>query len=796
MSKTITFIDAEIGTKDYLVRDIGALNDDGTSFHSASLPGFADFIRKSVFICGHNVINHDIKYLEKAIGRKLEKIPIDTLYLSPLLFPKRPYHKLLKDDKLQVDELNNPLNDCQKCSTLFYDEVNAFMRLSADVQWIFASLLSPFEEFDGFFQYLDFRIPQETVPRGFDLRTIFRGAQKEAQKKTAERIRQCFDGRVCTNAPVEMLVEKYPRELAYALALIGAGDAHSVTPPWLLKNFPQVDLVLWTLCNVPCGDGCAYCRARLDPHQNLQHFFGFSDFRTYDGEPLQEKAVRAAIDGRSLLAIFPTGGGKSLTFQLPALMAGASAHALTVVISPLQSLMKDQVDHLAEAGIAEAVTINGLLDPVSRADAIARVTDGSASLLYIAPEMLRSKTVMRMLSVRTIARFVIDEAHCFSAWGQDFRVDYLFVGDFIRQLQESKHNGQVIPVSCFTATAKQKVISDIRDYFKVKLDLNLDVIASDAARENLRYSVLHVANNEQKYNKLRGLLMSSNCPCIVYVSRTKRAEEIATKLTHDGFSAMPYHGKMDPNDKIEIQNGFIDNKIQVIVATSAFGMGVDKKDVGLVVHYDISDSLENYVQEAGRAGRDPNMQADCYVLFNDSDLDQHFVLLNQTKLSVSEIRQVWKAVKDLMRKRSKVCCSALEIARQAGWEGVIADVETRVRSALTALEEAGLIRRGNNVPQVYASSIMVQNVPQAIEKLEHSALFSEQERVNAVRIIKSLISARSIEKAQGGDAESRIDYLADTLGIEKKSGDRCCTTNATGKNIGGFAGYVCLYFKG
>lgn len=136
--------------------------------------------------------------------------------------------------------------------------------------------------------------------------------------------------------------------------------------------------------------------------------------------------------------MFPTGGGKSVTFQLPALMAGEAIHGLTVVISPLQSLMKDQVDNLEERGLAEAVTINGLLSPVERKDSLDRVMNGTASMLYISPEQLRSKTIERLLMSRNIARFVIDEAHCFSAWGQDFRVDYLYIGDFIRELQKKK----------------------------------------------------------------------------------------------------------------------------------------------------------------------------------------------------------------------------------------------------------------------------------------------------------------------------------------------------------------------
>lgn len=169
--------------------------------------------------------------------------------------------------------------------------------------------------------------------------------------------------------------------------------------------------------------------------EKTQDFFGYDNFRTYDGEPLQEQAAAAAVNNDSLLAIFPTGGGKSITFQLPALMAGENYKGLTVVISPLQSLMKDQVDNLSEKGIVDAVTINGLLDPIERAESIRRVESGLASLLYISPESLRSKTIEKLLLSRQIARFVIDEAHCFSSWGHDFRVDYLYIGDFIKEFK-------------------------------------------------------------------------------------------------------------------------------------------------------------------------------------------------------------------------------------------------------------------------------------------------------------------------------------------------------------------------
>ena len=729
--------------------DFGALQNSGKEFHQSSKNGFLFFIKGAEYLCGHNIIHHDLEVLkENSLNHKKR---IDTLYLSPLLFPKRPYHKLLKDDKLQTEELNNPLNDCKKAKELFEEEINTFKSLSPYLQKVFVNLLYPFVEFKDFFNYLG------VVPAQIDLEKL---------------ISSFFEERICRHAPLSKFIEHRPIELAYALALINTNDNKSITPPWLLYNFPAIENIMQQLCSTPCHEAdCSYCRSKLNIHKGLEDIFGYSEFRTFDGEPMQERAVQAAIDGKSLLTVFPTGGGKSLTFQLPALMSGKAVHGLTVIISPLQSLMKDQVDNLLEKNITEAVTINGLLDPIARANAFERVADGSATLLYISPEMLRSKTIEKLLLSRNVIRFVIDEAHCFSSWGQDFRVDYLYIGDFIKQLQEKKRLEAPIPVSCFTATAKQKVISDIRDYFKRTLDIELQLFASSADRQNLKYQVYHAETEEEKYNLMRKLLIANTTPTIVYVSRTRKTIDLAQKLTRDGFPALPFNGKMEASDKIANQNAFINNEVKVMVATSAFGMGVDKKDVGMVIHYDISDSLENYVQEAGRAGRDPEMEAKCYVLYSDHDLDKHFILLNQTKLSISEIQQVWSAIKRLTKQYKSVQCSALEIAREAGWNDEVTDIETRVRTAVSALEQAGYIKRGNNAPHVFATGITVKNMDEARKRIESSNLFDDKNRKNAIRIIKSLISSKSIANATQGhdeDAESRVDYLADILGMSKE----------------------------
>ena len=464
--QTITFIDTEINPKNQKILDIGGLRSDGSSFHKNSVSEFVQFLKGTQFICGHNILNHDIKYISNALNRTEINFSniIDTLYLSPLLFPTKPYHKLVKDDKLLSEERSNPLNDAIKTKELFDDEVTAFKQTDKTLQQIFYSLLADKKEFGAFFRFIDY------TSENLHLEKI---------------IRQKFENEICEHADLTKISLDYPIELAYCLSLINSfihsKSTYSITPAWVLKNYPEVEQIMLRLRNKPCLYGCAYCNKALDVRRGLKHFFGYDSYRTFGGKPLQENAAKAAINNKSILAVFPTGGGKSITFQVPALMSGESINGLTVVISPLQSLMKDQVDNLEKNGITQAVTINGLLDPIERAKSFERVEDGSASMLYISPESLRSKTIERVLLGRKIVRFVIDEAHCFSSWGQDFRVDYLYIGDFIKSIQEKKNLDEAIPVSCFTATAKQKVIEDICAYFKDKLSLKLELFTSTAS---------------------------------------------------------------------------------------------------------------------------------------------------------------------------------------------------------------------------------------------------------------------------------------------------------------------------
>lgn len=741
----ILYIDLEVDKKGKIRTVGGLLGKQELREHSNTR--LAEWIDKADFICGHNVIAHDLPVLKDALGRDpiKGKPAIDTLLWSPLLFPERPYHKLVKGYKLiNEDAPNDPLSDSKLCKHLLQDEVEAFTKLDAAWKAILHGLLGQQPAFQGFFQLV--------------------GYQPEENGSVGNRIHDYFWGRLCANASITKMAADHPVELAYVLALINTETSASVLPEYVVHEHPVTKDLLNALRFTACTQApCSYCLERLDIRAGLKRVFGYEDFRLFAGESgpgLQERAVRSAVQGRSLLAVFPTGGGKSITFQLPALMQGELTRDLTVVISPLVSLMKDQVDVLkSRHDVVNAAFISSLLAPLERDEAVERVANGEVHMLYLSPESLRSPTIHRLLSGRHIARFVIDEAHCFSAWGHDFRVDYLYIAEFIKDIQEAKGNVHPIAVSCFTATAKPQVIDDIRSYFKERLGLDLELFVTRAPRENLEYEVIHVEDTDDRKRKLVAVLRENPGPAIVYVHRTKRVGDLVELLEKSGIGATGYHGQMDRDEKQRNQNAFMAGEFPVMVATSAFGMGVDKEDIRTVVHYNISGSLEDYMQEAGRAGRSKDIEAKCFVLFNEQDLEGHFRLHQANKLNQKEIDQVWWAIKNLTKVREQVSKSALEIAHMAGWDEEVRDLETRIRTAVSVLEERGYVERKLNYTTVKATSMLVRNVSEAVKRIKAREDLDEKQKEDCIRMVQRIV------KNADQDGEARIDYLADTLGM-------------------------------
>ena len=313
----------------------------------------------------------------------------------------------------------------------------------------------------------------------------------------------------------------------------------------------------------------------------LQDYWGYTDFR-----PLQEDIIMSVLEGRDTLGLLPTGGGKSITFQVPAL----ALDGITVVITPLISLMKDQVDNLRAIGIKAIYMHSGLTRAENRL-AFDRCRLGKVKLLYISPEKLQSKTFIDQLRLFDISLIVVDEAHCISQWGYDFRPSYLRISS-IRALFPKA------PVLALTASATPEVVDDIM----ARLNFNgRNVFARSFTRENLSYIVRY---GDHKESLLLKVLENTAGSSIVYVRSRRRTREIADILIKHGISADFYHAGLAPEDKDEKQNRWKADQCRVMVATNAFGMGIDKPDVRVVVHHDLPSSLEEYYQEAGRAGRD------------------------------------------------------------------------------------------------------------------------------------------------------------------------------------------------
>jgi len=334
------------------------------------------------------------------------------------------------------------------------------------------------------------------------------------------------------------------------------------------------------------------------PIETLREVFGHDDFRAG-----QEQVVRALLDGRPSLAVFPTGGGKSICYQLPAVMLDG----LTLVVSPLIALMKDQVDSLNSRGIA-AARLDSTLDTHELGNLYRKLDHGEIKLLYIAPERLANEAFRKRVQGWNIALLAVDEAHCISEWGHNFRPDYLKLAMFRRSLRIRR-------VLALTATATPNVAAEIRRHFTIAKH---DFVRLSFHRPNLDLRVTPCTASERKRILLERLAAVSG-PVVVYVTRQETAEEVASFLVREGVQARAYHAGLHDDFRSDAQRAFMAGETRVIVATIAFGMGIDKADIRAVYHYNLPKSLENHAQEIGRAGRDGN-PAVCELLACGEDL--------------------------------------------------------------------------------------------------------------------------------------------------------------------------------
>ncbi len=723
-------IGAVFGEKSFVRKDKFSLPD--------ALADLDAFSAGATHALGHNLVSHDLPILASiAPDLALLRIPvIDTLYLSPLAFPQNPYHRLIKDYKLVSHSLSDPVADARLSAVLFCDQWESFAQEARSCP----DLLP-------FFRYATAAEGENSIGDHGGVSNIFAriSGAPEVPVIGIEEALQIFarvaGKRICKKSIEETLgpLLAHPADRisgAYALAWLRVGGGNSVIPIWVRKRFPVVAQALRAMRDIPCGDSsCTYCAETHDPVAQVQRYFGYPEFRRLPtGEPLQEEIVARGMSDGPLLGILPTGFGKSLCFQLPALVRYYRRGLLTVVISPLLSLMKDQKENLqAHTGTEAVAAIYGMLTGPERGAALDGVRMGDIGLLYISPEQLRNRSVRDALKYREIGAWVFDEAHCLSKWGHDFRPDYLYASRFIREFAESQ-GAEIPPVVCLTATAKKDVIEEILHHFKDNLGQILTLFPGGHERENLEFSVESVTSHN-KHPRIAELLREriAQGSAIVYCATRKKTVKSADYLKETGLDAAAFHADIHPAEKRRVQEAFTAGELAIICATNAFGMGIDKPDVRLVIHSDIPGSLENYLQEAGRAGRDLG-PAQCILLYNEEDIETQFGLAALSEIRKRDIEQILRGLRKLKQDEegnSVITTGDLlqDDEMNVSFDADQGQADTKVKAAVAWLERAGFLERNENRTRVFQGEPRFKSMEEACKKLDRLDLSPGRRRI-------------------------------------------------------------------
>lgn len=475
--------------------------------------------------------------------------------------------------------------------------------------------------------------------------------------------------------------------------------------------------------------------------QLLKTYFGFDNFKKG-----QANIIEKVLAGRDTLGIMPTGGGKSLCYQIPALILPG----LTVIISPLISLMKDQVDSLHQSGIS-ATFLNSTITKDEYNDRLNKIKNGTIKLVYVAPERLESGSFLNLLAEVKVSLVAIDEAHCISQWGHDFRPSYLLIKRLINSFTEKP------VVLALTATATPQVINDIHQLLKIEQD---NTVITGFARENLHFHV--VKGQDRDSYIIQHLEKNKRQSGIIYVATRKECERIYNLLKKRNFQAAMYHAGMSEVDREKHQEQFIYDKVQVIVATSAFGMGIDKSNVRYVIHYNIPRNVESYYQEAGRAGRDGEV-SDCILLFAPQDIQIQTYLIEQSNLADDRKSNEYKKLRQMVNYVHTETCLQQYILQYFADDsgeacrfcGNCTDTRAQIDVTIEAQMVFSCIRRMGErfgktmVMKVLTGSRDNKIVNSPLSKLSTYGLMKDKTQREVVEFIDFLTSSRYLQQTSG-----------------------------------------------
>ena len=702
-------------------------------------------------LVGHNIVDSDIPFLLEHFPTTMQealagKAIIDTLPISPVAFPHNPYHHLYKDYKPFPLAPNDPVQDSLESVQLMRDEGKELDKLLREVRSVLLTLLGRYSRTSEVAAQLG------GVPEAL------------TQEDLLAAITRTWGPHLCTHALPAVVQQAWGDEMAaWALAVVLAwiyqDDGVSVIGQWPREQTPYVPQFLHDLRDTSCDDpSCAWCRAS-SPREKLLQLFGFDDFK-----PNQEAIVRAALAGENVLTVLPTGGGKSLCFQLPALMQAERSKKLTIILTPLISLMQDQVNNLRQRfEIPNVALLGSALSPLERKDVFDQVRLGNVDLLFISPEQLRNRSTVQLLSSREIGRWVIDEAHCISQWGHNFRVDYTYIPTAIHNI-----TGTAAPISCFTATAKREVVEEIEAQFSRCTIRPFQRFTPDEQRTNLSYHIVELPEDRKKPELLR-ILQENDGPAIVYARTRAKTVDITAFLLDKGIAADYYHAGLDPQTRAAKQQAFQDSEVRVMVATTAFGMGIDKKDVRSVVLIDAPDSLEAYVQEIGRAGRD-GLPSETVAIYSEQDIGAQYNMLLRQQIGWRDLQGIFRILRNRAREADTIYLelTAGEIVDDE--EGDLSfgmddhDYDTRTSVAIHFLELQDAVQRSLNRSQAVSLHLLMDK-ESGLALLEKSACMTAQTRAIAVYLFDQF-EVTSVDDTSSGTVNT--DRLLAALGVDRQ----------------------------